>query len=143
MVQESARLISLAYFSSASGHGASDLDPILAISRRNNAAAGVTGLLCHVDGSFLQFLEGEDGAVRATFDRIAVDPRHRDIVKVYDATIQTRAFGDWSMGVVNAHNVDAAHQAFCRNLREVEIHADAEHRKALEGILHVFRAWLR
>ncbi|PZQ55186.1 MAG: hypothetical protein DI570_22320 [Phenylobacterium zucineum] len=137
-------MISLAYFSSATpGHGQPDLVPILAASRRNNSAAGVTGLLCHIDGSFLQFLEGDDDAVRATFERISHDPRHRDLVKVHDAPIAGRAFGEWSMGLVNPKEVDTAHQVFCRSLRHVEISASSEHRATLEGLLSVFRAWLR
>lgn len=137
-------MISLAYFSSAAGSlEPAEIDTILAVSRRNNTAAGVTGLLCHFDGSFLQFLEGDEAPVRATFDRIAMDARHHNILKVHDAPIATRAFGDWSMGLVNARDVDAAHQAFCRNLREVEIAATAEHRAALSGLLTVFRAWMR
>lgn len=137
-------MISLAYFSTATpGHGEADIGPILEVSRRNNGAAGVTGLLCHIDGSFLQFLEGDETAVRTTFDRIARDERHRDLVKVHDAVISGRAFGEWSMGLVNARETDAAHRALCRNLREVEISAGAEHRATLEGLLSVFRAWLR
>ena len=137
-------MISLGYFSTATSRlGAAELDAILAVSQRNNRASNVTGLLCHIDGSFLQFLEGEEGSVRETFARITRDPRHRHILQVHDAEITARAFGDWSMGIVNAKDVDAAHQAFCRNLRNVEISATAQHRAALEGLLAVFRAWLR
>lgn len=137
-------MISLAYFSSASDEpGARDLDAILEVSRRNNTAAGVTGLLCHYDGSFLQFLEGDEGPVRATFDRIALDPRHSGILKVHDEPIVARAFADWSMGLVKAADVDAGHKAFLRSLREIEIPAEAEHRAELEGFLAAFRAWLR
>ena len=137
-------MISLAYFSTATpGHGEADLGPILEVSRRNNSGAGVTGLLCHIDGSFLQFLEGEEAPVRETFERISRDPRHRDIVKVHEEGVTTRAFGEWSMGLVNAKEVDAAHHAFCQNLWQVEISAGAEHRAKLEGLLSVFRSWLR
>ena len=81
--------------------------------------------------------------MRDTYARIGRDPRHGDILKVHDAPIVSRAFGDWSMGLVNARDVDAAHKAFCRNLRAVEIAATAEHREALTGLLTVFRSWLR
>jgi len=39
----------------------SELDAILAASHCNNCRRGVTGMLCHFEGSFLQFLEGESG----------------------------------------------------------------------------------
>ena len=61
------------------------LDRILSASRANNAVRGITGLLLHIDGGFLQILEGEDGAVRDLHARIAADPRHRDVRILLDA----------------------------------------------------------
>ena len=53
----------------------SALDKILTASRANNALLGVTGLLLHIDGGFLQMLEGEEIAVRTLYTRIAADRR--------------------------------------------------------------------
>lgn len=137
-------MISLVYFSSAAPDAvAHELDTILAVSRRNNTPAGVTGLLCHLDGSYLQFLEGEETAVATTFARIAGDPRHRDLLEVHRAPIVARAFPDWSMGLVKSGDLDPAHTAFCRNLRAIEIAAEAEHQAVLRGFLYTFRSWLR
>lgn len=137
-------MIRLVYFSTASAPvGPGDLDAILMESRRNNAAVGVTGLLCHLDGSFLQFLEGETGDVWRTFDRISKDARHHGVLKVFDGPIGRRAFGDWSMGLVRRDEVDAAHAALAQNLRTVEIPADAENREEMAGFLDAFRRWLR
>lgn len=137
-------MLSLVYFSTAVGPpDPAVLSEILDVSRRNNRAAGVTGLLCHLDGSYLQFLEGPDAAVQATFARIGRDPRHRDLLKVHDAAIGSRAFGDWDMGLVRADDVDAAHAALCQSLRDIRIPAAAEHRASLEGFLSAFRAWIR
>nr|QQZ51135.1 BLUF domain-containing protein [Phenylobacterium glaciei] len=49
---------SLSEYGAACAHP-SELDAILAASHRNNRRCGVTGMLCHYEGSFLQFLEGE------------------------------------------------------------------------------------
>lgn len=137
-------MISVVYFSSAAAPmRAGDLDAILDVSQENNAAAGVTGLLCHYDGSFLQFLEGEAPAVQRTFDRIAQDVRHHAILKVHEAPIQTRAFAHWSMGLVHAGVDDQAGGAFRQNLRDIQIPPQAEQRAALEGFLNAFRAWMR
>ena len=73
------------------------LREILAISRRNNAQAEVTGLLLAGGRRFLQALEGPDRAVLATFDRIRTDPRHGAIVALSIKAIEAREFGDWSM----------------------------------------------
>ena len=40
------------------------LDAILTASRTHNAPAGITGLLLHIEGGFLQVLEGEDAVYR-------------------------------------------------------------------------------
>ena len=71
---------------------------ILAASRRNNAAADVTGMLLHIDGGFLQILEGPDAAVEETFARIAADPRHTRVARLWREPAERRIFRDWSMG---------------------------------------------
>lgn len=73
------------------------LEEILAVSRRNNAACGVTGLLLYIDGGFMQVLEGEGIAVEATFARIRADKRHWNTSLMLDRDAP-RAFVDWSMG---------------------------------------------
>ena len=77
-----------------------ELDQIMAISRRNNAAAGVTGLLIYDGKRFLQYLEGEtEAAVSVTFDRITQDPRHCGIVELWVSMGSEREFPDWSMAL--------------------------------------------
>ncbi|WP_293994287.1 diguanylate phosphodiesterase [Sphaerotilus sp.] len=75
-----------------------DLATLLAHARTKNAMQGVTGMLLHVDGSFLQVLEGEPESVGAVFQTICADPRHTQIVTIIREPIQRRAFSDWSMG---------------------------------------------
>lgn len=74
------------------------LDSILRISRRNNAAVGVTGLLVVGGRRFLQVLEGPDAAVAGVFERISRDDRHFAVVKLSTKTVDTRLFGEWAMG---------------------------------------------
>lgn len=74
------------------------IDEILQVSRRNNAAAGVTGLLIAGGNRFLQVLECDDLAVSLTFDRIQRDDRHFAMVQLAKQTITERSFGSWSMG---------------------------------------------
>ena len=79
-------------------YSAAALQDILRVSRRNNAAVDVTGLLVVGGRRFLQALEGPKDAVSATFDRIAGDARHFAIVKLGDTAITARSFAQWSMG---------------------------------------------
>jgi hypothetical protein len=85
------------YVSSKAPSKALSVGEVLITSRRNNEAAGVTGLL-YTDGSrFLQVLEGEDEAVTRTFDRIRADDRHQAVVVLADRQTDAREFGRWSM----------------------------------------------
>ncbi len=74
-----------------------EIAAILAAARRNNAAEGITGLLAFVDGSFLQVLEGEAGAVSRRFEIIRRDARHSFVIKLLDRDVPERMFPDWSM----------------------------------------------
>lgn len=91
-------MFQLVYISSAAmPTGAAEIDAILASSRRNNALAGITGLLLYDGVRFLQALEGPAGAVEATFQRISADPRHRAIVPLSHQDVAAAQFGRWDM----------------------------------------------
>lgn len=88
----------IVYISSAlAGVTPGDICQILAVSRRNNAIEGLTGLLIHDGVRFLQALEGERDAVLARFARIREDSRHRAIVILSEREIAERQFGLWAM----------------------------------------------
>jgi hypothetical protein len=73
---------------------------ILDQSRRNNARDGITGALLFSDDCFAQALEGGAPAVHRVFERIQIDPRHRDTVVLTCEPAPGREFGDWSMAYV-------------------------------------------
>jgi len=75
-----------------------DLKILLKYARIKNEKLGITGMLLYRDGFFIQALEGEQKNVGALFARIAVDSRHRDVMKLYQKPITQRAFPDWTMG---------------------------------------------
>ena len=77
---------------------ASDLDDILAVGRANNQARDLSGVLVHIDGGFLQVLEGQRDAVMAMYGRIAGDQRHSHPRVLVDRTIGARSFPGWSLG---------------------------------------------
>ncbi len=79
---------------------------ILKQSREHNASEGITGLLCHTDGVFMQLLEGGRDAVNARYQRIASDPRHKDVILLSYAEIAEREFAGWTMGQVNLHRLN-------------------------------------
>lgn len=92
-------LIHIIYNSVATSHDVEDdLRDILAVSRRKNPAAQITGMLLYADGSFFQVLEGPEHAVDAAADMIARDPRHARMSVIIREPIARRAFGEWTMG---------------------------------------------
>lgn len=74
------------------------LTDILEVSMRNNARDGITGVLMYHDRIFFQILEGEAGAVRKCYDRVAQDDRHGIISLISDTSAVKRSFSSWLMG---------------------------------------------
>jgi hypothetical protein len=81
--------------------GADDMLRILRQSKANNPAQGITGVLCCSEDIFLQVLEGGRAAVNRLYNRIAADPRHKDVELLSYQHIGERRFAGWSMGQVN------------------------------------------
>jgi hypothetical protein len=86
---------------------ATTIQAILAASRRNNAAVGVTGALMFNAGCFAQVLEGPKAAVENTFERIQQDERHGDVSVLSFGPVADRSFDRWSMGFVGESVADA------------------------------------
>ena len=88
-----------------------DQDELVAIlrqSRQNNPVHGITGVLCCSDDAYLQVLEGGRTAVNRLYNRIAADPRHRDVELLSYQQIGERHFAGWSMGQVNVARLNPA-----------------------------------
>jgi hypothetical protein len=83
------------------------LSSILAQSRRNNAATGVTGLLCVAGDLFIQVLEGGRDEVSELYNRIVRDERHAGVRLLLYQEIAHRRFAQWSMGAVDVAGVNA------------------------------------
>ncbi len=83
------------------GLGQADIKSILAASRKNNPALGVTGLLVLRDGFFLQLLEGSETSVRSLVERIKKDPRHQGFTVLAEISNGERIFTEWGMGYLD------------------------------------------
>jgi len=76
-----------------------ELNKILMSARRNNLAAGITGMLLYDGkGTFMQAIEGEKDKIYQLFNRIKADSRHGDVHLLCEAAINERSFPDWNMG---------------------------------------------
>ncbi len=85
-----------------------ELAALLDVSRRNNAARGITGALAYHDRAFIQVLEGPEALVEALLATIARDDRHTGMMVCERTGIDGRAFGGWSMGWVRASDLARA-----------------------------------
>lgn len=66
-------------------------------ARAYNEHAGITGVLLRYMDRYLQYLEGPAPAVQTCFARIKLDPRHEDIVLLFNLPGHGRYFSQWSM----------------------------------------------
>jgi hypothetical protein len=80
---------------------------ILHHSRENNNLKDISGfLLCInndlspelINGTFIQILEGEKDQVKALYEKIKVDPRHKDVKVLSEGVALKRYFSSWNMG---------------------------------------------
>ena len=75
-----------------------ELVALLELCRRNNEQAGLTGMLLYSSQSFLQVLEGDEGALATTYARILADDRHTNLRLLLNADVAAPLFPDWTMG---------------------------------------------
>ncbi|MEX8505689.1 BLUF domain-containing protein [Leptothrix ochracea] len=102
-------LVRLLYVSRCSSNITPDLvEAVLKSARKTNPPLGLTGLLCHSDNVFLQVLEGDRDQVNFLYNKIAKDPRHKDLCLLHYEPIMERRFSGWAMGQVSLSQTHAA-----------------------------------
>jgi hypothetical protein len=107
------RLLRLTYASrAADGLTRDDLRDIARTAQERNRKAGVTGLLLHVDGDFLQILEGPAATIERLYERIEADPRNRWVTRLATERVLRRAFEDWAMGCFDIDASQPSHEPF-------------------------------
>lgn len=85
---------------------ADDLQSIMLTSLIHNSKKHITGILLFDQGTFCQALEGEQRVVHELFKKIKNDPRHTNIITIFDDEIQARDFSSWSMRFINLNQYD-------------------------------------
>ncbi len=134
-------LITLVYVSVASKlMSDAELKALLDTARRVNARLNVTGMLLYRDGFFVQALEGEAEVVDNLFAKISRDERHTNVLTVYRNPIETRAFGEWSMGFNKIEDGDGAQiDGFTYFLQKPNPNFFVDHPGRAARLLHSFR----
>ncbi len=80
---------------------------LLYTARDRNAALGITGVLLYSNGLFVQCLEGPPENVDATYAKISLDPRHRELVVLQTIETDERHFESWMMGCAKVSDYQA------------------------------------
>jgi len=96
-----------------------DLLELNRAAQARNQREGVTGVLLYDNRHFFQWLEGPDDSVERIMGLIHLDRRHTDIKVLAKQTLPTRAFGNWSMKLAAAGDVDNPGQDILAPPRDV------------------------
>ncbi|MEO7635550.1 MAG: BLUF domain-containing protein [Sphingomicrobium sp.] len=91
-------MLQIAYFSTATVPQTADvLHRILVISRANNLADRITGLLVAGGNRYMQVIEGPRAPMEKLWATIRADQRHCAVARLLYRDIDERAFKSWSM----------------------------------------------
>jgi hypothetical protein len=84
-----------------------DLSAIQETAKKNNAPLDVTGSLFYNGGWFLQVLEGPPSTLDDLYNKIELDPRHKNSRVLYNEPAKFRTFPRWSMSMTNLNDRQA------------------------------------
>jgi hypothetical protein len=111
-----------------------EIDELAADSAERNRSLGVTGMLMSSGDIFYQVLEGPLDAVDGLFQKIAVDPRHRDVLVLsMQDEVDDRQFPSWAMKKVNLDEGSLSRLEPIRALLEAVV----VQREALQRLMRV------
>ncbi len=95
----------LIYLSTASNNSMSytELNDLLLKSQKTNREKNISGILLHLDGEFIQVLEGTKKAVLDLFEKIKLDSRHKNIHSFDQKEISKKYFSGYFMAFDPEH----------------------------------------
>lgn len=94
------------------------LEKLLIHCRDNNKINAITGILLYIDGKFVQILEGSKVKVKALFEKILKDRRHRHISRILEGPMAKRNFPGFSMGFQTMDDATFTRLSGYKNIEE-------------------------
>ncbi len=73
------------------------LNALIVKSRHNNKENLITGILLHINGVFLQYIEGPEDKIDQLYQKIKEDDRHKDLKILESGLRETRKYNEWQM----------------------------------------------
>ncbi|MCA6381331.1 MAG: BLUF domain-containing protein [Cytophagales bacterium] len=112
-----------------------DLIELLKECRGFNKQNGITGMLLHLQGKFIQVLEGEKLVVEQIYAKIKADARHTKVVTVIQGNSPERIFKGWTMGFKRLTFEDAEQLT---GFRDIDIFFEKQEMKGDKNLLLLF-----
>jgi Sensors of blue-light using FAD len=81
----------------------SDLNELLVSSQKKNRENDISGILLHINGEFIQVLEGTKEAVLDLFEIIKRDKRHKNVIAFDEKVVTKRYFTGYFMAFDQEH----------------------------------------
>jgi len=70
----------------------------LELFQQKNRKNNISGLMLYYEGNIIQYIEGNKKELYNLYNKIKIDSRHHNIIKVMDEKIIKRNFVSWDMG---------------------------------------------
>lgn len=74
-----------------------EIENLLLQSRENNKKQNITGILLYIEGTFIQYIEGEDNSVKKLYDSIKKDKRLLVVKTIDEGITYKRIFENWDL----------------------------------------------
>lgn len=81
-----------------------DTKNLLVSAKNINILNGISGILIYSDGNFFQIIEGEKQKVKKLFNKIKRDPRHYNLIKLLDKSIEAFSFESYTSSFTVIYN---------------------------------------
>jgi hypothetical protein len=90
-------MYTITYVSTASPYLSEEETKKLLVSAKNdNISNDISGVLIYSDGNFFQIIEGEEQKIKKLFIKIEQDPRHYNLIKLLDKSIEAFSFASYT-----------------------------------------------
>ncbi len=74
------------------------LSSLLDTTKHRNEKSNISGILLYADGNFMQVLEGHQEQVERLFEKICLDARHSNVIKVASMDYKHPIFKGYASG---------------------------------------------
>ncbi len=94
----------------------SDINELLETVKERNNAYNITGILMYSSGNFFQVIEGQRDILLEVYEKIKLDQRHFNLIKIFDREIADTSFSEYhsSFTVVTEKNNNQEFQLFLK-----------------------------